>query len=185
MAGDFGYAKFKETPRGQECFRIIEAHKSEMEVLAKHGVSPVRAIDMAMSVFEQEKGKQSFAERQHCGRMVFEVLGTTEYEVSGRDDFKGVAFSSGATYVRRSAKPITIRRKSPRPGGDEYPIRSTGGYQLVPPGLTPEERTLAANAVMVRKLEAAIPLLDMGFHIRMGRKGVRPSLIGKDSLIIE
>lgn len=48
-----------------------------------------------------------------------------------------------------------------------------------------DQRTLVENAVFVRKLEEAIPLLDAGYHIRMARKGMRTSLIGKDSLIIE
>ena len=29
-----------------------------------------------------------------------------------------------------------------------------------------------------------VPLIEAGYHIRMGRRGVRPSLIAKDSLII-
>jgi hypothetical protein len=33
-------------------------------------------------------------------------------------------------------------------------------------------------------LSEAVPLIEAGYHIRMGRRGVRPSLIAKDSLII-
>lgn len=185
MVGDFGYAKFKETPRGKKLLDIVSGHTAEIAILAKHGVPPVKAIDQALAAFEKVEGPLTDSEKQFVGRMVFEELGVDAWEVSGRQEFEGAVFVSGSTFRLRDTRLVTIRRKDPRPGGEEYPIRSAGGYQLVRGGLKPEERTLVDNAVFVRKLEEAIPLLDAGYHIRMGRKGVRPSLIAKESLIIE
>jgi len=164
---------------------IVAAHGAEIEILAKHGVAPVRAVDEAFAEFERTWDKLSDSEKQFVGRMVYDRLGTSTWEVSGRQEFEGSVFVWGSTFKRRPTRLVSIRRKNPRPGGEEYPIRSAGGYQLVRAGLPPEERTIVDNAVFVRKLEEAIPLLDAGYHIRMGRKGVRASLIGKDSLIIE
>ena len=185
MRGDFGLTAFESGPRGQRVADIIHAKAVEIEILARYGVAPVKAVDESIAALEAELGVLSDSEKQHVGRMIFKHLGTEVWEVSGRQEFDGASFTSGSTFKLRANKPIAIRRADPRPGGDEYPIKSGAGYQLVRPGLPPGERTRAENAVFVRKLEEAIPLLDAGYHIRMGRKGVRPSLIGKGSLIID
>jgi hypothetical protein len=182
MRGDFGLKAFEESPKGDRIAQIIDRHALEIEILAKHGVAPVKAVDGPIwAAF----GPLANDEKQHVGRMIFKKLGMDKWEVSGRSEFPGAVFTSGSTFRRRTTKPVVIRRKCPRPGGDEHPIKSPTGYQLVRPGLTPDERTRAENAVSVQRLEEALPLLDLGYHIRMGRKGLRPSLIAKDSLIIE
>ena len=185
MRGDFGLTAFEVGPKGRRIAGIILSKAVEIEILSKHGVAPVKAVDDEIAVLEAEMGTLTDTEKQHVGRMIFKHLGTDKWEVSGRQEFDGAVFTSGSTFKRRTSKPISIRRAEPRSGGEEYPIKSGAGYQLVRPGLPPEARTRAENAVFVRKLEEAIPLLDAGYHIRMGRKGVRPSLIGKGSLIIE
>lgn len=185
MTGDFGYKNFCASPRGQRFLQIVADSATDIEVLARHGEAPVRAVDEAFANFARTEGKLSDPEKQFVGRMVYDQLGPADWEVSGRQEFSGLVFVSGSTFRRRPTKLMTIRRKDPRPGGEEYPIRSAAGYQLVRPDLPPDQRTLVENAVFVRKLEEAIPLLNAGYHIRMGRKGVRPSLIGKDSLIVE
>lgn len=188
MRGDFGYKDYiTSDPVGQRVAQIVIDHADEIRILAKHGVPPVKAVDKPIYDLQAAIGRAlSNSEKQFVGKAIYhEVLGTDRWEVEKRNDIPGLlVFSAGSTFVERKAKPVTIRRKDPRPGGDEYPIKSAGGYQLVRPGLV-EGRTRAENAVYVRKLEEALPLLDAGYHIRMGRKGVRPSLISKGALIIE
>jgi hypothetical protein len=76
---------------------------------------------------------------------------------------------------------IKIERIYPRPKGNEYPVRTSRGYELVEPGL----KNKVENATFVRSLEEAIALIERrGFSIRMGCPGKRASLIRPKSLRI-
>jgi len=79
---------------------------------------------------------------------------------------------------------IKIVRANPRPGGDEEPWLDERGYQLADPKRGKEWHHVK-NAVFVHTLEEAADLIERKrFAIRMGRKGLRPSLIQSSSLRI-
>jgi hypothetical protein len=79
---------------------------------------------------------------------------------------------------------VKIQRKNPRPGGDEKPWRDARGYQLADPTLGAEWHKVK-NAHFVETLEEAAELIEgRGFAIRMGRKGLRPSLISRSGIRI-
>src|SRR3954468_25007068 len=103
VVGDFGYAKFKESPRGQKFLRIVADYATEIAILAKHGVAPVKAVDEAFREIEETEGKLSDSEKQFVGRIVYDQLGTDTWEVSGRQEFDGKVFVSGSTFKRRTA----------------------------------------------------------------------------------
>ena len=179
---DFGLEAFKQTELGKEIAPILRAKRAEMRALALRGKVPVKAVDQALAHLVP-MGLHTQENNKHVGRWVYEEIGIAEFETAGREAFGGVAFESGATFRLRNEP--TIRRKEPRGKIDEFPIQSKAGfYQLVRPGLPPELRTQPDYAVHVRRLSEALPLIELGYHIRMGRRGVRPSLIAKDSLII-
>jgi hypothetical protein len=79
---------------------------------------------------------------------------------------------------------VKIERVYPRPGGKEYPVRTSRGYELVEPpdvGL----KNKVEDATFVQSLEEAADLIERrGFSIRMGCPGKRPSLICPKSLRI-
>jgi hypothetical protein len=179
---DFGLAKFKVTPLGQQIAPIMAAKRAEMRALAFRGEPPVKALDESLEHLVC-RGLHTQENNKHVGLWAYETIGMDEFETTGREIFNGGTFKSGATFRLRNEP--TIRRRAPRGGVDEFPVKDKGGfYQLARPGLTPELRTHSDYAVYVRRLSEALPLIDNGYHIRMGRRGVRPSLIAKDSLII-
>lgn len=77
--------------------------------------------------------------------------------------------------------PIKIERIRPRPGRQEEPIRTDRGYELARPGLG-ERRNQIGSATFVKTLEEAADLIAKGYSIRMGRTGLRPSLISAKSV---
>lgn len=79
--------------------------------------------------------------------------------------------------------PIKIERTKPRPGGKEEPILTSRGYELAEPMLG-HERNQISKATFVETLEAAAALVEKGYSIRMGRSGLRASLISSKSLRI-
>ncbi len=79
---------------------------------------------------------------------------------------------------------VKITRIKPRPGGNEEPWKYERGYQLADPRLGAKWH-LAENAIFTRSIENAADLIARrGFAIRMGRKGLRPSLIHPSGLDI-
>lgn len=181
---DFGLLTFKSSPLGLLLQPIIDHPEvvNEMKVLAKYGYPPVRALDQRLAHLRPKVGVREV--NSQIGRWVYENIGEAIYEVAGRAKINGLVFETGATFKPRPREAYRIERLKPRPGGAEYPVKGPRGYELVAPGLTPDQRTKSANAKFVETLAEAIPYLDKGFHIRMGRKGVRASLIGKGSLKI-
>jgi len=79
--------------------------------------------------------------------------------------------------------PIRIERLKPRPGAPEEPVRTKRGYLLVDRRVK-GRKNLAENVTYVLSLEEAANLVEQGYHIRMGGKGKRPSLISRGSLVI-
>jgi hypothetical protein len=70
------------------------------------------------------------------------------------------------------------------PGGADAPWWYTQGYQLADPSPGVEWHHVE-NAVFVQSLEKAADLIGRrGFAIRMGREGLRPSLIRPSGLRI-
>lgn len=79
---------------------------------------------------------------------------------------------------------IRIARTKPRPGGDEEPWQYGRGYQLADPALGNEWHH-AKNAIYVQTLkEAADRIQHHRLAIRMGRVGLRPSLVRPSGLRI-
>jgi hypothetical protein len=79
---------------------------------------------------------------------------------------------------------IRIARAKPRPGGDEEPWLYDSGYQLADPALGSEWHH-AKNAIYVQTLkEAADRIEHHRLAIRMGRVGLRPSLVRPSGLRI-
>jgi hypothetical protein len=77
-----------------------------------------------------------------------------------------------------------IIRIKPRPGGHEKPWWYERGYQLADPSIGAEWHHVK-NAVFARSLEKAADLIEhSNFAIRMGRTGLRPSLIRRSGLRI-
>jgi hypothetical protein len=180
---DFGLAAFKASELGQAIAPIIFANRDVMRTYALRGEAPVKALDDALAHLVSA-GLHTQENNKHVGRWVYEVIGEAEFETAGRELFNGATFESGAVFRQRN-EPI-IRRKAPRGGIDERPVPTKlGFYQLVRPGLPSDLRTQSDYAVYVRRLSEAVPLIEMGYHIRMGRRGVRPSLIAKESLVIQ
>lgn len=181
---DFGLSSFKASPLGKKIEPIINHPETvtDMRVLAKYGHAPVQALDARLAHLKPEVGER--AENSQIGRWVYEQIGESIYEVAGRVKLGGEVFHTGATFKLKPKEAIRIERVTPREGGPEYPVKTTKGYELVKPGLSPSERTKSDNATYVATLEEALPYLDDGYHIRMGRKGVRPSFIAKASLKI-
>lgn len=181
---DFGLAAFKASPLGKKIEPVITHPevRTEMKVLAKYGFAPVIALDERLAHLRPEVGVREV--NSQIGRWVYEEIGEDVYEVAGRTKLKGQVFSTGATFRSLPEEAYRIERREPRPGGPEYPVKGPRGYVLVSPDLPKEERTRDGNAIHVETLAEAVPFLDEGYHIRMGRKGVRPSLIAKKSLKI-
>jgi hypothetical protein len=76
---------------------------------------------------------------------------------------------------------VKIERIYPRPKGNERPVRTSRGFELVEPGL----KNKVENAWFVQSLEEAADLIERrGFSIRMGCPGKRASLICPKSLRI-
>jgi hypothetical protein len=181
---DFGLATFKASPLGKKIEPIISDPEAvvEMRVLAKYGHAPVQALDARLAHLKPEVGVR--AVNSQLGRWAYEKIGESIYEVAGRVKLDGEVFHTGATFKPKVKESIRIERLKPRSGGPEYPVKTAKGYELVKPGLSPGERTQSENATHVATLEEAVKLLDDGYHIRMGRKGVRSSFIAKKSLKI-
>jgi len=80
---------------------------------------------------------------------------------------------------------VRIIRKRPRPGGDETPwLYRDGCYHLADPRKGSEWHH-AKNVIRRKSLDEAAYLIEaLAFAIRMGRKGLRPSLISPGGLII-
>jgi hypothetical protein len=79
---------------------------------------------------------------------------------------------------------IRIARTNPRPGGYEEPWKYGRGYQLADPTLG-DEWHHAKNAIYVQTLkEAADQIQRRRLAIRMGRAGLRPSLVRPSGLRI-
>jgi hypothetical protein len=101
---------------------------------------------------------------------------------NGRESINGQTFDTASTFIE-TKEPI-IRRKDPRPGGDEFPIRGKNGFQLARGDLDGELKNHAEYAVYVLRLCEAVPLIRAAYSIRMGRRGLRPSLISPESIEI-
>lgn len=181
---DFGLSGFKASSLGKTIEPIITHPevRTEMKVLAKYGFAPVIALDERLAHLKPEVGVREV--NSQIGRWVYEEIGEDIYEVAGRTKLDGKVFSTGATFKPLPEEAYRIERLEPRAGGPEYPVKGPKGYVLVSPDLPKEERTRDGNAQHVATLAEAVPWLDKGFHIRMGRKGVRSSLIAKKSLKI-
>lgn len=181
---DFGLSSFKASPLGKKIEPIINHPETvtDMVVLAKYGHAPVQALDARLAHLRPEVGER--AENSQIGRWVYEQIGESVYEVAGRVKLDGEVFHTGATFKRKPKEAIRIERRMPREGGPEYPVKTAKGYELVKPGLSPSERTKSDNAIHVATLQEAVAFLKDGYHIRMGRKGLRPSFIAKNSLKI-
>lgn len=181
---DFGLSSFKASPLGLLIQPIIEHPETvnEMNVLTKYGLPPVLALDERLAHLKPQVGVREV--NSQIGRWVYEIIGEATYEVAGRSKINGKVFETGATFKLRPKEAYRIERLKPRPGGAEYPVKGPRGYELVAPGLKPDQRTKGGNAEFVDSLVEAMPLLERGYHIRMGRKGVRSSLIAKESLKI-
>ena len=80
---------------------------------------------------------------------------------------------------------VTIKRKNPRPGGDEYPVQTESGlYKLGDPSFGTKKHW-AENAVYGRTIEEVAEMVRVNrFRVWMGRKSLRSPLISPDSLDI-
>ena len=78
---------------------------------------------------------------------------------------------------------LTIARTDPRPGGTEAPQLTRRGHELASPHHGAEKHH-AKHAVFVRTLDEAAALIAEGYSLRMGRPGVRSSLISPEKLRI-
>ena len=78
---------------------------------------------------------------------------------------------------------IKIERTKSRPGGHEEPVRTPHGYELADPR---HRRTKhhARHATFVATIREAAALVARGYALRMGRVGLRASLISARSLRI-
>jgi hypothetical protein len=87
--------------------------------------------------------------------------------------------------VNRREKMVRILRKNSRSGGDETAwLFRDGYYHLADPRKGPEWRH-AKNIIKCKFLHEAAELIKTNeFAIRMGRKGLSPSLISPNSLLI-
>lgn len=181
---DFGLSAFQKSPLGKKIEPIINEPDAitEMHVLAKYGHAPVQALDARLVHLKPEVGER--AVNSQIGRWVYEQIGESLYEVAGRIKLGGEVFQTGATFKLKPKELLCVERSTPRPGGRELPVKTAKGYELVKSGLTPRERTKSENATYVPTLEEAVGLIDEGYSIRMGRKGLRPSFIAKGSLKI-
>jgi hypothetical protein len=81
---------------------------------------------------------------------------------------------------------ICIKRTKPRKGGDEFPVKIGAFYQLVPPHLPKgAKRNKAEHAILVPDLDRVAYLGGKrGDYVRMGREGLRASLIRPDAVEI-
>lgn len=181
---DFGLSSFKASPLGKKIEPIINDPEAvtDMRVLAKYGHAPVQALDARLAHLKPEVGVR--AVNSQIGRWTYEKIGESIYEVAGRVKLGGEVFHTGATFKLKPKESIRIERLTPREGGPEYPVKTAKGYELVEPGLSPSERTKSEKATYVATLEEAVARINEGYHIRMGRKGVRSSFIAKGSLKI-
>jgi len=81
------------------------------------------------------------------------------------------------------SKVIAIKRKNPRPGGDEAPLLTPKGFKLAAPHFG-NKKHHGKNAEYARTLEDAAELISKGYSIWMTRPGKRESLICPSSLEI-
>jgi hypothetical protein len=79
--------------------------------------------------------------------------------------------------------PVTIERVKPRKGLEERPIQTQRGFELVDRRIA-GRRHHVENSTFVTTLAEAANLIEQGYAIRMGAKGVRSSLIAPKSLRI-
>lgn len=96
MRGDFGLGKFEASKDGQRIAAIIEKNIIEIEVLAKHGIPPVKAVDADVAAAFGDR--LTNAERQFVGRMIFKRLGQDVWKVKSRKEVNGRVFSKGSTF---------------------------------------------------------------------------------------
>ncbi len=61
-------------------------------------------------------------------------------------------------------------------------METARGYQLRPSDLPMAEKNLVKHAVFVADLDRAVELLNLGYFIRMGRRRIPPSNIGREGL---
>jgi hypothetical protein len=182
MRSDFGLTKFKHSPLGQKVEPILLRHREEMITLARMGEPPAKAVDAALAHLVPE-GLRERRNNSHLGRWIYELIGMDRFLTKCQVTFNGQTFEKPSTFVE--IKEPTIRRKDPRPGGDEHPMLTKHGYQLARGALPTELKNHVEFAVYVRRLSEAIHLIEGGYSIWMGRKGKRASLISPESLIIE
>lgn len=181
MPRDFGLPQFKASPLGQKVEPILLAHVREMRELARKGEAPAKAVDAPLAHLVPE-GLHQRQNNSHVGRWIYELIGMDQFVRNGFEPFYGKTFDKPATFIE-IMEPM-IRRTDPRPGGDEFPIRGKNGFQLARGDLDSELKNHAEYAVYVHRLSEAAHLIRAGYSIRMGRRGVRPSLISPESVEI-
>lgn len=181
MPRDFGLAQFKASPLGRKVEPILLARVGEMRDLARSGEAPAKAVDAALAHLVPE-GLHQQRNNSHVGRWIYELIGMEEFVSNGFEPFYGQTFDKPSTFIETNEP--TIRRTHPRPGGDEFPIRGKNGFQLARGDLDSELKNHAEYAVYVHRLSEAVHLIRSGYSIRMGRRGVRPSLISPEGLEI-
>lgn len=179
---DFGLSSFKASPLGKKIESIINHPETvtDMRVLAKYGHAPVQALDARLAHLKPEVGER--AENSQIGRWVYEQIGESIYEVAGRVKLGGVVFHTGATFKLKPKETIRIERVDPRSGDPEYPVKTAKGYELVAPDVPTSLRNKSASVTHVATLEEAALRIKDGYSIRMGRKGLRSSLIAPHKL---
>ena len=182
MRADFGLSKFKQSPLGRKVEPILLKHRDEMIALARLGEPPAKAVDAALAHLVPE-GLRERRNNSHLGRWIYELIGMDRFLTNRQVPFNGQTFEQPSTFVE--IKEPTIRRKEPRPGGEEHPIATKHGYQLARGDLPIELKNHVEFAVYVRRLSEAVHLINAGYSIWMGRRGKRASLISPDSLIID
>ena len=82
-----------------------------------------------------------------------------------------------------SGKVIAIRRRSPRKGVSESPVRTPKGFQLANPAFG-KKKNKVEHATYVATLDEAASYISKGFSIWMNQPGKRASLICPSSVEI-
>lgn len=151
----------------------------DMQACGRLGIAPARVFNVRLQNTPVPKLNRQF--NQNLGKLAKLMLGPGFRQTERREYLGGPVIESAACFEEHEGE-LLLKRKNPRAGGDEFPIRTNGLYQLVAPHLTIAERTKVENATFVADIEDAFELLKSGYHIRMGRKGVRPSFICLESI---
>ncbi|MBX7133439.1 MAG: hypothetical protein K1X67_12265 [Fimbriimonadaceae bacterium] len=181
MRADFGLTGFKQSPLGRKVEPILLKHRDEMVALARMGEPPAKAVDAELAHLVPE-GLRERRNNSHLGRWIYELIGMDRFVTNCQVSYHGLTFEKPSTFIEITEP--TIRRREPRPGGEEYPILTKHGYQLARGDLSADLKNHVEFAVFVRRLSEAVHLINAGYSIWMGRRGKRASLISPASLII-